>query len=377
MIPHAPRSVKGSKSQSALEYMMTYGWAILIIVIVAAVLYSLGIFSPSSSIGTTVTGFSGLGSPTALCMPNGGLRLRLGDNIGTTINITSINVTVNGATSTIRPNRTIPAQGTYIFYVPNVCGTSAGARYSFTSIVTYTEPGQTFPGPYFSTGAVSGTVSSLNLPREVAVFNTSSLVSIIKSNMNFPKTSSVSFSLWIDVENEISGGINQQFDPVSLGNSSYCDYQCGALRFNSGFPYNLQMVRGTAQATGFPANTNIWYQIVGVYNYSSNTTNLYVNGTFLNGGNAGPGQEGSDSVFIGVPVGGDVTPVILSDVQVYTIALTPPEISLLYRSGPAGGPVAPGVFGWWPLNGTAKDYSGNGNNGVATGVSYTSDYVLS
>ena len=28
------------KSQSALEYMMTYGWAILIIVIVAAVLYS-------------------------------------------------------------------------------------------------------------------------------------------------------------------------------------------------------------------------------------------------------------------------------------------------------------------------------------------------
>ena len=34
------------KSQSALEYMMTYGWAILVIVIVAAVLYSLGIFSP-------------------------------------------------------------------------------------------------------------------------------------------------------------------------------------------------------------------------------------------------------------------------------------------------------------------------------------------
>ena len=47
------------KSQSALEYMMTYGWAILVIVIVAAVLYSLGIFSPSSSLSTTITGFSG------------------------------------------------------------------------------------------------------------------------------------------------------------------------------------------------------------------------------------------------------------------------------------------------------------------------------
>ena len=54
MVPHVPRSVKGSKSQSALEYMMTYGWAILIIVIVAGVLYSLGIFSPSSSAGNSL-----------------------------------------------------------------------------------------------------------------------------------------------------------------------------------------------------------------------------------------------------------------------------------------------------------------------------------
>ena len=37
-------SLINKRSQSALEYMMTYGWAILIIVIVAAVLYSFGIF---------------------------------------------------------------------------------------------------------------------------------------------------------------------------------------------------------------------------------------------------------------------------------------------------------------------------------------------
>ena len=52
---------RNARSQSALEYMMTYGWAILIIVIVAGVLYGLGIFSPSSSISATITGFSGLG----------------------------------------------------------------------------------------------------------------------------------------------------------------------------------------------------------------------------------------------------------------------------------------------------------------------------
>ena len=46
-------SHKTKRSQSALEYMMTYGWAILIIVIVAVILYSMGIFNPSSSITFT------------------------------------------------------------------------------------------------------------------------------------------------------------------------------------------------------------------------------------------------------------------------------------------------------------------------------------
>ena len=78
------------RSQSALEYMMTYGWAILIIVIVAVILYSMGIFNPSSSVTSTVTGFSGLGSVTAQCTANGVLRISVGDSTGNLINITGI-----------------------------------------------------------------------------------------------------------------------------------------------------------------------------------------------------------------------------------------------------------------------------------------------
>jgi len=35
------------KGQSAMEYLMTYGWAILIILIAVGALFSLGVFSPS------------------------------------------------------------------------------------------------------------------------------------------------------------------------------------------------------------------------------------------------------------------------------------------------------------------------------------------
>ena len=36
------------KGQGALEYLMTYGWALLIIVVVAAALYALGVLNPAT-----------------------------------------------------------------------------------------------------------------------------------------------------------------------------------------------------------------------------------------------------------------------------------------------------------------------------------------
>lgn len=35
------------RGQSAIEYLMTYGWALLVLVVVIALIYSTGIFSPS------------------------------------------------------------------------------------------------------------------------------------------------------------------------------------------------------------------------------------------------------------------------------------------------------------------------------------------
>ncbi len=33
------------------------------------------------------------------------------------------------------------------------------------------------------------------------------------------------------------------------------------------------------------------------------------------------------------------------------------------------------IVGWWPLNGNVQGYSGNGNQGTATGVTYTSTWT--
>ena len=38
------------KAQAAMEYLMTYGWAILIVVIVVAALYAMGVFTATSPV---------------------------------------------------------------------------------------------------------------------------------------------------------------------------------------------------------------------------------------------------------------------------------------------------------------------------------------
>ena len=154
------------RSQSALEYMMTYGWAILVIVIVAAVLYSLGIFSPSSSLSTTVTGFANTPVSSAAFTNNGGLAFSVGDLVGYPIEITNVTeITASGSKITILPNITVSPSQTKVIIIPKAFSSSTqGSHASVSLTITYTEPGQVFPGPYTSTGTVSGTTPTLFFP---------------------------------------------------------------------------------------------------------------------------------------------------------------------------------------------------------------------
>ena len=45
-----------SRGQGAFEYLMSYGWAVLIVIVLGVVLWNLGVFNPSQ--GQQATGFS-------------------------------------------------------------------------------------------------------------------------------------------------------------------------------------------------------------------------------------------------------------------------------------------------------------------------------
>ena len=77
---------------------MTYGWALIMITVCVAALYSMGMFDTSTFIGSRSSGFSQMTATDWMVQQNGALTLKLKNNAGTDVNITSINATYQSQT---------------------------------------------------------------------------------------------------------------------------------------------------------------------------------------------------------------------------------------------------------------------------------------
>ncbi|MCL5239678.1 MAG: LamG domain-containing protein [Candidatus Marsarchaeota archaeon] len=288
------------KAQSAMEYLMTYGWAILIIAVVLGALFQLGVFNAST--------FAPRAPP--------------------------------GACQVFRPNGPGNAQ------VINLEGVCNG-----------------------------------ELPQYVSIFNGQSYTSI---STQWPP-SDVTSVLWFE-----SNAISSSYDATLFDLN-----QNGGSATTIGI-YNGNVVGsywGAAPISGGVVNAGKWYQLALVFNTSSTTQLLYLDGAYIGecascsmgfpergygngpttiylGETFGAGLDSPDTNSL-VPLSGGI-----ANVQIYNASLSANEIQALYLEGIGGAPIKlSNIVGWWPLNGNANDYSGDGNNGVPSGVTYTNQWL--
>ena len=141
---------------------------------------------------------------------------------------------------------------------------------------------------------------------------------------------------------------------------------------------------------GFSVATGRWYFLTLTYNAGTSTEHFYIDNISQGissgaasiipttgisylvhlGGQAGEGGCYPEPSGNWQSMDGE-----LSNVQFYNTTLSSNNIKALYDEGIGGAPIdIPYLIGWWPLNGNANDYSGNGNNGVPTGVTFTSNW---
>lgn len=134
----------GIRSQSAMEYLTTYGWAIIIIAVVLTALFELGLFNPGSFVSTTCAFPANFGCISAsLYSINGTLSVNVQQALQSNINVTAYGCNAQGTITNMSKPLNPPSNqitlgigANYTFFIPCY---SNGTRINV-------QPGQVFKG---------------------------------------------------------------------------------------------------------------------------------------------------------------------------------------------------------------------------------------
>ena len=135
--------MKGKKAQVALEYLMTYGWALIAIVIIAAVLFAIGILNPEAYQAGTCRGFGKIGYFSHVAdASNLEFKIILGNGSGADIakeNATvSIDVDQDGTFDNSTTNSTQWRGAELYTFTLDTSGFTQGERYTVDVKIVFT-----------------------------------------------------------------------------------------------------------------------------------------------------------------------------------------------------------------------------------------------
>jgi len=198
--------------------------------------------------------------------------------------------------------------------------------------------------------------------RYAAQFNGASGSSYILTSKGYSAPNALTIAGWFI---STSFQNNYQF-PIDSNPEAYW-----RIGFNSANQIYFDPGSHNDQVISTTIGFNRWYFVAFTAQDSGSNTiwNFYLNGSLVASGSVGQNIQSVSAIGLGDYAYYFVGQ--LSNVQIYNTSLSPSQVQALYQEGVEGLPLPnAGLIGWWPLNGNANDYSGNGNNGVATNVKF-------
>ena len=143
------------RAQSAMEYLLTYGWAFLIIAVVLGAMFALGIFNPGQFAGQECILPAGFSCLSFFLSSNGQLAINLEQATQSSINVTGYNCTsdtsikiipINGVANQIY----MPVGSNYTINMfcwtnGNIISVAPGQVFTGTLALNYTEIQTGFP----------------------------------------------------------------------------------------------------------------------------------------------------------------------------------------------------------------------------------------
>ena len=148
------------KGQAALDFLMTYGWAIALVVIIAAVLFSMGLFDTSNFVGNKATGFSGVAvKDWTYSASNGAFSVLFSNQVGQPVSIKNVTVSLGGATPVLvtGSNTTVQVGANSGSFTATLANGTIGTGYTAAVVVSYSTPSGF---NYTSAGTLTGKMVS-------------------------------------------------------------------------------------------------------------------------------------------------------------------------------------------------------------------------
>ncbi len=293
--------------QAAMEYLMSYGWAILVIGIVLGVMYSLGIFTPSYFAPKAPPGSCQVFRPSG---PESIFEINLEGDCSNEVPeyVAQFNSNQSNVTTLLAGS-------------PNISSSDGGS---------------------------------------ITFLAWASLIPTDHNQVLFQYASGSSYYPNIRMLSDKNcGGTATDMLPIYYGSSSTFVDDCLTQITEGTFMFYAIELNGT-ELTGYDIYNNhitpYAFAIPIGSNVITSDARIYIGG--------GPGAIDWKG--------------FISNVQVYNTTLSSNEILAQYVAGLGGDPIdLKNLIAWYPLNGNANDYSGNGNNGVPLNVTYMAGWYNS
>jgi hypothetical protein len=139
--------------QAAMEYLITYGWLLIVVMVVIVALFAFGVFRPTSFVQDTCSLPAEFGCTNVALYPNGTLTFGFDQATGSTINVTGVSCTTN--VYDLHPftpihQISIPTEGNYSFNVQcwsnaTAYSSTIGNIYDGYLVINYTSLSSGFP----------------------------------------------------------------------------------------------------------------------------------------------------------------------------------------------------------------------------------------
>lgn len=142
------------KGQAAMEFLMTYGWAILAAIIAIGVLAYFGVFTPGTFISNSITVNAPFGTTQELSLATSSINFVLRNGGGDSATISNINVAGCGTNSS---SMTLADGASLLITVPCTPVLTSGDKFKGTLTVTYRTGDELID--LTSTGSIAGRIA--------------------------------------------------------------------------------------------------------------------------------------------------------------------------------------------------------------------------